>query len=530
MKLERSKNAARNVFWGMFNRIIIIFAQFILRIIVLKTLGSEYLGLNSLFSSVLSVLSLAELGIGSALVFHMYRAIVEENTPVIRALLAFYKKCYHTIAFVILILGLAIMPFIPYLVKDGAPDGLNLYILYAMNLSSTVISYSFFSYKGCLLEAHQRSDVVSKIAVFTNFVQYGLQIALLLVFKNYYLYCLVTPFIFLLTNFLTSFSVDRLYPEYRAEGKIEQSVRKSIFGQVKALVVYKAGGVVSTSLDSVVVSAFLGTAALGVYSNYYYVVSMLFAFFLMYYNSVTAGIGNSIVTESVEKNFTLFKKLLFIQGWLCGFCSVCLTCLYQDFITIWMGKDMLLPFSATICFVAYFYVWKAQDVVTVFKDAAGMWEGDRWRPLVSAGVNLVLNLVSVQFIGVYGVLLSTVVCCLAIDLPWSSHILFKNYFKKGSATYFIRLIVYTFVNAAVCAITYGVCRFVPESNGAGDILWFVLKMAICVILPNLLFALVYFRTPEFKSVYLTVKRTLRSFLGKLKKEETSGEEENDGNK
>ncbi len=513
MKIERSKNATRNVIWGTINKILIILAQLLIRAILIRVLGQEYLGLNSLFTSILNVLSLAELGIGSALVFNMYRAIVDDDKIKICALLHFYKRCYHTIAVVILVVGLAVMPLLPFLVQEELPDGINLYILYAVNLSSTVISYSLFAYKGCLMEAHQRSDLVSKIAVTVNTLQYALQIVMLLVFRNYYLYSVVTPVMFLASNLLTAFVANRNYPEYRPQGKIGGELRKAIFAKVKALFVYKVGGVLSSSFDSLVVGAVLGMAVLGQFTNYQYIITMLFSFLLMYYNAIQAGLGNSIVTESVERNFGNFKKILFLQGWICGFCAVCLLCLYQDFIGLWMGEDMLLSMGIVVCFVVYFYAFKIQDAVTVFKDAAGMWEADRWRPLLSAACNLTLNLVLVQFIGIYGILLSTIICCLLIDLPWAAYILFKNYFKRGVGVYYARLAVYTLVNIAVAAVTFGVCLLIPAGTGLWErILWFICKIAVCVVLSNLLFVLVYHRTREFKEIWQMGKNIQASFF------------------
>ena len=518
MKFERSKNATRNVFWGLLDKIVIILAQLLIKAILLRVLGEEYLGLNSLFTSILSVLSLAELGISSALVFHMYRAIVDEDKLKICELLHFYRRCYYTIAAVILIAGLAVMPFLPVLVRDEMPGGLNIYVLYGFNLASTVISYSLFAYKGCLMEAHQRSDLSNKVFVAVDTLQYIVQIVMLLAFRNYYLYSVVPPAIFLLRNLLIAFVANKYYPDYRPQGKLNKGVRKAIFGKVKALFVYKVGNVCSTSVDGIVVSAFLGLQVLGIFTNYQYIITMLFSFLLMYYNAIQAGLGNSIVTETVERNFGNFKKLLLMQGWICGFCAACLLCLFQDFMSLWMGESSLLSMGLVVCFAVYFYAFKIQDAVTVFKDAAGMWEADRWRPLLSAACNLTLNILLVQFIGLYGILLSTIACCLFIDLPWAAHVLFKNYFKRNAGVYYARLAVYTLVNIAVAAATFGVCALLPTAAELWQrVLWFLLKIVICAVLPNLLFVLVYDRTAEFKSLWQTGKNALSSLLGKGRK-------------
>lgn len=513
MKIERSKNATRNLFWGTLNKIFAIFAQFLIRMILIQALGEAYLGLNSLFTSILSILSLAELGVGSALVFNMYRVIAEEDAEQICALMQFYKVCYRIIGLVILIIGLALMPLMPYLVKSDLPEDINLYILYAINLLGTVSTYFLFAYKNCLLDAHQHTDVISKIASLTGLLQYVLQIVLLLVFKNYYLYAIVVPVVNICNNIFTSWVVDKKYPQYRARGTLDGEQKKGIFAKIRALFVYKVGGVVANSVDNVVISAFLGLVALGKYGNYYLVISTLFSFLVIYYNGMTAGLGNSIATETAEKNFNDFKKLFFVQGWICGFCSVCLLCLFQPFMTLWMGEAMLFDTGVVVCFVLYFYTWKIQDVVNVYKDAGGMWEKDKFRPLLSAVLNLALNIALVRFIGVYGIILSTVASSLFIDLPWSSRVLFKDYFKRDRGIYFGRMALYTLVNVGVAAVTYGVCMLIPLGGALWQqILWFVLKVAVCAVLPNLLYLLCYHRAKEFKQVKEKAENVIKSFL------------------
>ena len=384
MVIERSKNAARNVFWGILNKLVRLLAQFVIRVILVKSLGEAYLGLDSLFVSVVSMLSLAELGIGTALVFNMYKAIAEDDNETICALMLFYKKCYRIIGFAVLATGLALLPFIPKLVGSDLPDGINVYLLYCINLAGVLSTYFLFAYRNCLIDAFQRSDVSSKTELFAGTLQYGLQIVLLCVLKNYYVYLSVVPCVKIFQNVLTAIIVEKKYPQFRPYGLLSADFKKQIFKKVKALVTYKIGNVVSNSVDNIVISAALGLVVLAKYGNYYYVITTLFTMIQIYCNSVTAGIGNSVVVGSVEDNYKNFKTMLLMQSFICGFCSACLLSLYQDFITLWMGADMLFDMSVVICFVAYFYSWRIQDVVNIYKDALGMWEKDRWRPLISA--------------------------------------------------------------------------------------------------------------------------------------------------
>lgn len=510
MVIERSKNAARNVFWGILNKLVRLLAQFVIRVILVKSLGEAYLGLDSLFVSVVSMLSLAELGIGTALVFNMYKAIAEDDNETICALMLFYKKCYRIIGFAVLATGLALLPFIPKLVGSDLPDGINVYLLYCINLAGVLSTYFLFAYRNCLIDAFQRSDVSSKTELFAGTLQYGLQIVLLCVLKNYYVYLSVVPCVKIFQNVLTAIIVEKKYPQFRPYGLLSADFKKQIFKKVKALVTYKIGNVVSNSVDNIVISAALGLVVLAKYGNYYYVITTLFTMIQIYCNSVTAGIGNSVVVGSVEDNYKNFKTMLIMQSFICGFCSACLLSLYQDFITLWMGADMLFDMSVVICFVAYFYSWRIQDVVNIYKDALGMWEKDRWRPLISAAVNLCLNIVSVRFIGLYGIIGSTIFCSLFIDMPWGATVLFKDYFKKESGGYFLKIALFSIFNAAACALCFFICGYIPQSESKlYSVLIFIGKGAICFAAYTILFFAVFFRTAEFKNVAGKIKNLVK---------------------
>ena len=515
MVIEKTKNAARNVFWGVTNKALRLVAQFAVRAIIIRTLGEAFLGLDSLFTSVLSMLSLAELGIGTALVFNMYKAIAEDDGERICALMLFYKKCYRVIGFIILGVGLVLLPFVPYLVGEGLPDGVNVYILYLINLAGVVSTYFLFAYKNCLLDAFQRNDLSSKIEILCGVLQYGAQIALLVILKDYYVYLTVVPCVKILQNCFTAIVVGRRYSQFRPFGALSKEYKKQIFTKVKALITYKIGNVVSNSVDNIVISVFLGLAVLAKYGNYYYVITTLFTLLQIYYNAITAGIGNSVVVSSVGDNYKNFKTLMLMQAWICGFCAVGLLTIYQDFITLWMGKDMLFETGVVFCLVAYFYCWKIQDVVYIHKDALGMWEKDKWRPLVSAGCNLVLNITSVRFIGIYGIILSTMICCLFIDLPWGTSVLFKNYFKVKTSAYYVRLLLYTLFNAAVCALCFFICGLIRTEGAVWySVLMIIVKGIICFAIYNIAFFITFFRTTEFRTVARKVKNLL--FKGRAK--------------
>lgn len=383
-----------------------------MRTAMIYLMGVQYLGLNSLFTSALQVLNLAELGVGSAMVFSMYKPIAENDNTTICALMKLYRTYYRVIGLVIAVVGCALIPFIPRLIKSDVPADINIYILYLLNLGTTVLSYWLFAYKNSILQAHQRADVVSKVTLVTSTIQYGSQLFVLWAFHNYYLYVIVMLATQALTNIVTAVCADKLYPQFKPRGKVDKMQVQKINQRIRDLFTSRIGGVVYDSADTIVVSAFLGLTVLAVYQNYFFILNAITGFIAVVFAACTAGIGNSIVMESKEKNYQDLNKFAFIITWIAGFCSACLLCIYQPFMELWVGKDLILSFSAVVCFVIYFFVRQFNALFNLYKDASGMWHEDRLRPLIAALTNLVLNLILVKFIGIYGILLSTVLTIL----------------------------------------------------------------------------------------------------------------------
>lgn len=503
MKLERTKNAKRNIIFGVFLNVYQILVPFLMRTAMIYLLGMEYLGLNNLFTSILQVLNLAELGIGSAMVYSMYEPIINDDVKTIRALLNMYRRYYHVIGMVVLIAGLVLLPFLPFLIKmDTVPEDINVYLLYLLYLGTTVLSYLLFSYKSSLLTAHQRSDVISKITLITNTVQYVIQFAVLILFQNYYYYVIAILVTQVLTNLMIAWIVKKMYPSYYPQGSLDEKITRRINGRVRDLFTAKLGGVIVNSADTVVISAFLGLTVLAVYQNYYYILSAIFGFVIVVFNACSAGIGNSLIVETKEKNYHDFCTFTLLIGWISGFCASCLLCLYQPFMEMWVGRDNMLSFQFVIVLVAYYFIYEINQMLNVYKDAAGIWHEDRFRPLVTALGNLVMNLILVQICGLYGILISTIISMVFIGMPWLLGNLFTVLFQRSPWQYILRLLYYTVVSAGAAVLAY-VCASLIS---AGGIAGFVLKAAVCIVIPNFVFFVMYHRLPEFQSLRQLVYR------------------------
>jgi len=515
-KIERTKNATRNIIFGVILKAYQIIVPFLMRTAMIYLMGVQYLGLNSLFTSILQVLNLAELGVGSAMIYSMYKPIAEDDNATICALMKLYKTYYRIIGLVIAVIGCALTPFIPKLISGDVPDNLNIYLLYLLNLGATVLSYWLYAYKNCILQAHQRVDIVSKVSLVTSTIQYALQLLVLWLFKDYYLYVIVLLATQALTNITTAMCADRIYPQFKPKGQIATEEKKAINNRIKDLFTSKIGGIIYDSADTIVISSFLGLTALAIYQNYFYILNAITGLITVVFSACTAGIGNSIVVETKEKNYKDLNKFTFIICWGAGFCAVCLLCLYQPFMELWVGKDLMLSSSAVICFVGYFFVRQLNSLFNTYKDASGMWHEDRFRPLVAALTNLALNLILVQFIGLYGILISTVLAIVCVGMPWLLHNLFTVIFeKKYLVGYLKNLLYYCFIILINCTITYFICTKV----NAGLITTLVIRGAICVVLPNLIYLFAYYKRIEFTDSLLLVnkmtKGKLRSVLTKL---------------
>jgi O-antigen/teichoic acid export membrane protein len=494
VKIERTKNATRNILFGIILKIYQIVVPFFIRTAMIYFIGIQYLGLNSLFTSVLSVLNLAELGVGSAMIFSMYKPISDDDTTTICALMRLYKVYYRIIGGVIAALGIIITPFIPYFIKSDVPQGINVYVLYLLNLVATVLSYWLFAYKNSILQAHQRNDVVSKVTLITNTFQYGLQILVLWLLHDYYIYVIVALITQAITNIVTAVVANKLYPQFKAEGMVPQNDVKTINKRIRDLFTSKVGAVVVNSADTIVISAFLGLTVLAIYQNYFYILTSVIGFVTIIFSSCTAGIGNSLVVETKEKNFKDLIKFTFIIFWIAGVCSSCFLSLFQPFMEIWVGKELMLNYLAVVCFVVYYFIYEINQLLNLYKDAGGIWHEDRFRPLVTAVVNLGLNLIMVRFWGIYGVLLSTVISMLLVGMPWLFHNLFTTLFERRWFHHYLKkVLLYTVFSIGVCVISFFTCYYINLGK------WSTLfvRLIICFIVPNVSFFVIYHKTEEY---------------------------------
>lgn len=509
MAQSRIVNASRNIVFGIMLKAYQILLPFVIRTVMIYYLGMEYVGLNSLFTSILSVLNLAELGVGSAMVFSMYEPIAKNDTITICALMKLYKLYYRIIGLVILVAGLIILPFIPKLINGSVPGNMNVYILYLLNLGATVFSYWLFAYKNSLLMAYQRSNIISKIQIFSSSIQYAIQILVIIFIKSYYVFLVISLFIQILNNIITASASNKMYPKIQPHGMLNKVVIKQINQRVKDLFTAKVGGVVVNSVDSIVISAVLGLTSLAIYQNYFYIISAVIGFSTVIYKAVIASIGNSIVTENIDKNYDDFQTITLFCFFVFGICVSCFLCLFQPFMKLWVGETNLLSFKMVILFALYFYVYELESLFSLFKDAAGIWHQDRFRPLFGAGCNLCLNMIFVHIMGLYGILLSTIISMAFLSLPWLHRNLFKYVFRKSSVEYTKMVFTSFLIVVMIGFVDYIVCSFIPDQG----VFVFVIKMAVCVIITLVMHLVMFSRFKRFNKVVELFDRATGGKIG-----------------
>lgn len=500
MRLNRIENTKRNMIFGVIFRGVNILFPFINRTAVLYILGNSYLGLNSLFSSILGILNLAELGVGSAIVYSMYKPIAENDEKTVAALLQLYKKIYRIIGFCVLVMGIVFSLFLDHLVTGETPEGINIQIVFFIQLFNVICSYLFFAYKTSVISAYQRDDILSKISIVVTILLNGSQLFILYVAKDFYLYLLMLPVTTIIGNILKYRIASKMFPVCNTNTieKLKKSYLEEIKRKVKALFLHKIGGTISNSLDNIIISSFLGLNLVAIYNNYYYIILSLVNIMNIFYTSILAGLGNSIAIESTYQNYEKFKKLTYVNNLIIGFFSTCLICLYQPFMKLWTGESNLFEFSTVILLVIYFYINMSRRIVVTFKDATGMWEADKFKPLISGIVNACLNIILIQKIGINGVVISTIIAFALVEYPWETKVLFHDYFHEKERKFYMNQFKDSVIILIVAIITFTVTHMIPLNNVIG----LISKGIFCMCLSGILFFFIWKKRINILKTYL----------------------------
>lgn len=490
-KIERTKNTVTGALWGIIEKLSSIILPFIVRTVLIHKLGAEYLGLSSLFTSILQVLNLTELGFGVAAVFAMYKPIAEDDYITTGAIVTYLNKIYKLIGLITILLGILCTPFLRYFILGEIPADTNIFILFFIYIGNTSISYLLYAHKQSLLSALQLTRITSKIAFFCKTLMRLLQIIVLLVLPNYYLYIILMPIFTIISNVTCSYIVDKHYKQWLVYGELNSTVKDDIKKRLFPLLGTKLAVVLLNAADTMVVSAFLGLTQVAIYNNYYYVMSSVSGFLIVIYGAMQAGIGNALVIDSKEKILSDFNKFSIINNCVVIVCTTCLLCLYQPFMKIWVGETMMLPFGMVILFSIYFFSMVSLRIIVIYKDASGIWREDMFRTYLSCGLNILMNVLLVKYIGLYGVIGSSVFVSIFID-PWIARTLFKVKFKESSFSFYKNYIYLIITTIISCIITLFFTSLIRD----GFFCVFI-KFIICIIVSMLVIFIAYRKNKDF---------------------------------
>lgn len=496
----RTRNSIRNILVSFGAQAVCVILLFISRKVFLNDFTEAYLGVNGLFTEILTVLSLAELGIGTAMMYGLYEAVAKDDKKEICQLMNLYRRLYTVVGVIVVAVGLVMMPFLDCFIKDNPIPHIRL--IFLMYLADAAVSY-FLSYKQTIIQANQKAYVVSGIAMSVRCGQILLQILSMLVLHNFYVYIAIQIIGQMTSNAVLSRLSDKMYPYLRhnREGLPKKATISGIYRHIRAMALHKFGAVFVSNTDNLMISAFVGLATVGLYSNYKMVLNSLKLAFSYIYNAFTASIGNMGVTESPKKVHEVYNCLNFMMSMLYGWAAACLWLLLNPFISTFFGERFVLEDGVVAIIVVEFYLHGMRQMTLRFRDGMGLYWHDRFKPFFEVALNLLVSLLLVRKYSIAGVLLGTIVSTLATNFWVEPYVLFKHgireNWKGGLADYFLRYAVYTLFTLFVIALSMVTIARIPADS--------FLRLFVRGVLISLLYGmatlLVFGRTKEMRNLF-----------------------------
>ena len=508
---SRSENAARNFIVSTSAYIVYTILAFVLRRIFIQYLGIEYLGVNGLFTNVLTILSFAELGIGNAIIFSMYKPIKDNDIEKLQSLLKLFKNAYTIIGVAVFLVGMILIPFLPHLINGTTDISENLSLIYFLFLLNTSISY-FYSYRKAIISAYQQEYINSICLEGSRILQIILQGILLVLTRNFIIYLVVQIVCTLINNIAVSYIAKRKFPWIADKDvkELSKSETKSIFNDVKALVLYKFGSVILNGTDNILLSALVGITAVGLCSNYILLVTTATTALSYFSNSFTAGIGNLNVSASNEKKESVLRSLFMLSSWLYGFVALGIYFFADDFITIAFGKDLLVDKFTLVAIVLHFYVNCVHCVAYTYRTTMGLFKEGRYAPLIAAFINIGSSILFYNWMGVCGIFFATSFSRFFTMGIWDPVLIYGR-FKMNVMRYYSRYFIYMAVLVVAGLISGFLIQIIPITG----ILGFLTKLVLFSITFNFIIFCSAFKTEEFRYLKETLIRVGKSFIQKV---------------
>ena len=504
----RTAKSARNFLFTALANVTAILIGLLAQRLFIHMLGLEYAGLNGLFSNVLTMLGIADLGIGEAVIFHLYKPLKENDKTAIRSLMRFYRKAFHIIAGVIAGIGLCLIPAIPFIAETSEAD-INLTLVYIIFLADVVLSY-FMSYKRGILYADQKNFIISAVHMVYLVSMNTAQLLMLYFTHNYYAYILVKLAFRILENVVITKIADRKYPYIRSGyGRpLRPDILADIKKKVGALIFHKIGTFVVNGTDNILISVFLGLATVGLYNNYFLVIDAATKLINPAINALTPSVGNMLISEDEEHRFKTFRNIRFMNFWIAALASTVLFVMIQPFINIWFGERYVLPAAVVVMLTIQFFQFLMRATYNVFQDGAGIFYENRFVPLFESAINIAASLILLHFFGLAGVFAGTIISSMALWCFSYPKFVYKKLFGRSIKRYALETLGYLAVFFIVISVTAVVVFFVNDAAELTGLTLFVIDAVICLVIPNVLMLLFFFKSECFKYFIGLIKRRL----------------------
>ena len=497
MQNSRTANTAKNASFGLASQLLNIILSFISRTVFIYVLGVEYLGINGLFTNILMLLSFAELGIGNAIIYGMYKPLAMDDKEKIKSLMALYEKAYKAIGLFVFITGLLIIPFMDYIIKEAPNISESITLIYVLFLLNTSLSY-FFVYKKSIITADQKNYVVLFYQQLFKIGQTLAQILFLWITGQYLIFLVIQIMITLLNNIYVSRKADKMYPFLKEEKakSLEKEEQSSIFANVKALFLYKFGSVVLNGTDNIIISAIIGITAVGLNSNYVLIISALTAIVGQIMNGFTASVGNLNAVGTKETKERAFNKIFFVSAWMYGFCSVGLYLFLNKLIVLWIGEAFIFSDLVVFAIVLHFYVNSVHFTAYTYRVTMGLFVQGRWAPLAAAIINVVLSFWLGSTIGIAGIFFATSIARLLTTGIVDPILVYRNGFDKSPLHYYFRYFFFAGLFIGLYFLMKLIVSFVSIPGLSG----FIIEIIAVSLLFNVIMAAIFWKYQDFVEV------------------------------
>lgn len=511
---SRVDNVVKNTVSGIVQRIVAIFSNFIIQVVFIRLLGLQYAGVSSVFTSVISVLSLAELGISTAIVYNLYKPIAQNDYKTVAAYMNFYGKAYRIIALAVLGVGLTFVPFINLVVKEIPDVKENIRIIFLLFLIDSAASYLFI-YKSTVLVAAQKQRIITNIQTAFYLVKCATLVLVLLIWRSYYAYLVLSIFITFLQNLLISRQADRMFPQIvDRKQKLGVNEKATLFKNIRAMFLYKVSGVILNGTDNVIISRYIGTGMVGQCSNYNFIINNVYNLVMQFSSATSAAVGNLATENDAKYQYTVFRQLNFISFWLYSFTSISILVISGPFVSLFFGASTLLPEPVIIVLVIDYYMKGMMSPISSYRTSNGLFVQGKYRPLIMAITNVFLSLLLMHWMGLIGVFLATIISRALTQVWFDPYIIYKYLFHRKVTEYLLQYLFWMGFTAVMGCVTYFIAEWLSVSSLLATIF---IRGGICLFLPNAVLILVFHRIPEFKQTVAVGRHLLSKALGRFSK-------------